>query len=128
MRPVLGRVAGCSGDDCAEGSPLDEVGAAGENEQQQQQRPPPAEVPSGPNHTEGGNDEGNGDTRKQKVELMSLGGGINATHRQNSRTAGTAAPRMISDAIRDDLLEAINEFVSKVCRLHIYIEYSSVEC
>lgn len=68
----------------------------------------------GPN-AEAGDDEGTGDTREQKVvELMSLGGRINATHRKISKTAGTA-PRMISDAIRDDLLDAVNEFVSKVC-------------
>ena len=59
---------------------------------------------------------GGGDARKQMVELMSLGGRINATHRKISKTAGTA-PRMVSDAVRDDLLDAILDFVSKVGRL-----------
>lgn len=127
MRPVLGGVVGCDGDDCAEGS-LDKVEVAGENEQlekpcnqptdsaRQHQQQPPAGATTMPGpHAEAGDDEGTGDTREQKVvELMSLGGRINATHRKISKTAGTA-PRMISDAIRDDLLDAVNEFVSKVC-------------
>lgn len=105
MRPVLGGVAGCDGDACAEGS-LDEVEAAGENEQ----------LDTSCSQQEAGTNEGIGDTRKQKVEVWSLGGRINATHRKISKAAGTG-PRMISDAIRDDLLDGIEQFVSKVCSL-----------
>lgn len=59
---------------------------------------------------------GDSTPKQKKVELMSLGGRINATHRKISKAAGTA-PRMVSDAVRDDLLDAIDEFLSKVCGL-----------
>lgn len=74
----------------------------------------------GPNASQTETNKGSGDTRKQIVELMSLGGRINATHRKISKTAGTA-PRMVSDAIRDDLLDAIVHFVSKVCAVHVQL-------
>ena len=109
---------------CSEVSP-GEVEAAGEGKQlekpcspqaasaQQQQRPPGPVVSSGL-EAEAEDDEDASDACKQKAELTSLGGRINATHRKICRAAGTA-PRMVSDAIRDDLFDAINEFVRKVC-------------
>lgn len=45
-----------------------------------------------------------------------LGGRMNATYRKISKTAG-ARPRMISDAIRHDLVDGISQFISRVGRI-----------
>lgn len=122
MRPLLDGIVGDDGDACDVAS-LGEVEAAGKNIQQansstqQQQQHPGGPTPG--TSAEAGNTEVIGNTRNnnkknKKVELTSLGGRINATHRKISKTAGTP-PRMISDAVRDDLLDAIDQFVSKVC-------------
>ncbi|CAM9912568.1 unnamed protein product, partial [Pylaiella littoralis] len=64
----------------------------------------------------GRDDEGGGNAaqEKQKVEMLSLGGRITATHRKISKLAGSR-PRMVGDAIRDDMLDCINHFVCQGC-------------
>lgn len=113
MRPVLGGVVGSDVGACVAGSVgTDEL--AGENGQLEKSGAQQADRPAiSGTSVGGGNREGTGGARKQKVEQASLGGRINATHRKISKTAGTK-PRMISDAIRDDLLDAIYHFLSKV--------------
>lgn len=51
-------------------------------------------------------------TTAEKVKLSSLGGKITATHRK-MREAGER-PRMVGHAIRDDLQDGIDQFVSQV--------------
>ncbi|CAM9939527.1 unnamed protein product, partial [Ectocarpus sp. 12 AP-2014] len=41
-----------------------------------------------------------------------LGGRVTATYRKISKTAG-ARPRMISDAVRHDLMDGIGQFISQ---------------
>lgn len=48
-----------------------------------------------------------------KSELSALGGKVAAKHRKKERTT-EEKPRMIGDAIRDDLTDAISAFVTQV--------------
>lgn len=48
-----------------------------------------------------------------KSELSALGGKVAAEHRKKERTT-EEKPRMIGDAIRDDLTDAIRAFVTQV--------------
>lgn len=119
MRPVLG---GADGLDCGGGieSSVGEVEAAAPSE-----NPDKSATASQRDHQpqeqgerrlgDGGDHEGVGNAaqQKQKVEMLSLGGRTTATHRKISKMAGSR-PRMVADAVRNDMLDCINHFVSQV--------------
>lgn len=61
-----------------------------------------------------------------KSELSALGGKVAAEHRKKERTT-EEKPRMIGDAIRDDLTDAIGAFVTQVILLYNYYYWAYLQ-